>query len=280
MNKLDKPEFDVIDVYSACVESIKDNSLKDSMTNCSQEIINDEFLYEKLASVTSLYTFPQKEIVNNSVTKSEMVKIYDYRMVGGAGRLYYDKIFQSPKNGICPLCGEREVETLDHILPKKSFPTLVVTPINLVPSCNKCNKKKSAKIAISSYEEPIHPYYDDIQSERWLYAKLNKEIGIFIDYHFVKPVNWGEVMTERVTNHFDFFELGRLFSLRAATELSEKKYRLCKLHKETGPKTVKKYLEELAEDYSTSYTNHWKFAMYECLSEDDWFHNEGIYAID
>ncbi|WP_225999806.1 HNH endonuclease [Paenibacillus sp. BJ-4] len=280
MNKLEKPEFGVVDVFNACIDSVQDNSLKKLLSDCSQEVINDESLYEELASTTSLYTFPKKDTVNNAVNKSDMIKIYDYRMVGGTGRSYYDTIFQAPKQGICPSCGEREVETLDHVLPKKNYPTLVVTPINLVPSCNKCNKKKSAKIALSSYDEPIHPYYDDIQTERWLYSRINRDSGIFVNYYVVEPENWDEVMIKRVKNHFAFFELGKLFSLRAALELSEKKYRLCKLHKDAGPETVKRYLEDFVEDYSSFYNNNWKKSLYECLAADDWFCNEGIYLID
>src|SRR5262245_19880217 len=75
---------------------------------------------------------------------SEMVAVYDNRLVKktAPGRRIYDKIFTSAPNDKCPLCGHRNVKTLDHYLPKALFPALTVTPINLIPACSDCNKAK------------------------------------------------------------------------------------------------------------------------------------------
>ena len=81
-----------------------------------------------------------------SVTTDEMVSVYDQRMAGkkGPGRHVYDAIKLLPKQGICPFCDHRPVSTLDHLLPKRLFPALAVTPDNLVGACADCNKTKLA----------------------------------------------------------------------------------------------------------------------------------------
>lgn len=280
MIKLQKPSFQVGAVYNDCVDSVDDDSLKLLLQSCSKEINDDEMLYEDLATKTLLYTFPKKTTVNNCIDITEMKKIYTYRMVAGVGRPYYDEIFRLSKRGICPSCGERDVDTLDHYLPKTKYPTLVVTPINLVPSCSKCNKKKLASTAGSIYNEPIHPYYDDIQTERWLFSEiLKRNNGLTIKFFFVAPNNWDQILSKRVENHFVTLELNKLYSIRAGVELSDKKYRLCKLHTEIGTSAVKKYLLELVEDFS-SHINYWKKSMFECLASSDWFCDKGIYLID
>jgi hypothetical protein len=60
---------------------------------------------------------------------------------------------------LCPVCGIREAEELDHFLPQSEFKPLSIYSRNLVPMCHPCNKAKSA-----GYNEDgfgfLHPYYD------------------------------------------------------------------------------------------------------------------------
>lgn len=63
----------------------------------------------------------------------------------------------------CPSCGEEGTpETLDHYLPKNSFPELSFSPINLVPMCSKCqNRKGEEYLSLNKSKMFLHPYYDD-----------------------------------------------------------------------------------------------------------------------
>ena len=74
-----------------------------------------------------------------------MVRVYDGRMAaqGSPGRTIYDAIKLASPNGLCPLCGQRVVATLDHYLPKSRYAALAVNPANLIPACSDCNKAKS-----------------------------------------------------------------------------------------------------------------------------------------
>lgn len=70
----------------------------------------------------------------------------------------------------CPACGEPgSPNTLDHYLPKGKYPHFCVTPLNLFPMCDACQKWKSEKTCDA--ESPrffIHPYYDVFVAEQVL----------------------------------------------------------------------------------------------------------------
>lgn len=69
---------------------------------------------------------------------------------------------------ICPACGELgRPNTLDHYLPKGKYPHFCVTPANLFPMCDACQKAKLEKTG--SVNEPrffLHPYFDIFIAEQ------------------------------------------------------------------------------------------------------------------
>lgn len=71
---------------------------------------------------------------------------------------------------ICPACGEMgKPNTLDHYLPKGIYPHFCVTPANLFPMCDACQKEKLEKTGTPA--EPrffLHPYFDVFIAEQVL----------------------------------------------------------------------------------------------------------------
>jgi hypothetical protein len=63
---------------------------------------------------------------------------------------------------LCPACGELGApNTLDHYLPKSLYPDFAVTPLNLFPMCDACQRAKDNKTGDSSSPRYfIHPYFD------------------------------------------------------------------------------------------------------------------------
>lgn len=107
------------------------------------------------------------------MTEEQLKNVYENKFAkkGQPGRKVYDKLMSKPAQGICPLCGQRVVSTLDHYLPKAHFPVLSVVPINLIPSCSECNKSKTDHVPENAEQQTLHPYYDDVEEEQWLYSK-------------------------------------------------------------------------------------------------------------
>ncbi|SFM51468.1 hypothetical protein SAMN03159341_14111 [Paenibacillus sp. 1_12] len=278
MRKLPKPTDQPEVVYTTCISRVRDPSLKIRLMTCKQEIIDDSLAFDQHATNNTLHLIAEKNVVGNNVLKNEMEKVYTDRMVGktSPGRVYYDKLITAPKNGICPLCGHRVVQTLDHHLPKAHHPSLVVSPANLVPSCSDCNKSKLNTRPSSPDEEPLHPYFDDIEGDRWLYAEVIQGNPVAFQYFVSPPSHWDSVKANRVQNHFDTLELSRLYSIQAATELSDITYLLSKIYQTVGADAVRNQLSDSAESCEQQHLNYWKTAMYYALAQSTWFHTVGV----
>jgi hypothetical protein len=120
--------------------------------------------YEYRAEAQELYLIAASNSIAGVVTSTEMSDVYDQRMArkNAPGRAAYDKIKMLPNGDRCPFCDQRNVSTLDHMLPKALYPALVVAPLNLIGVCMECNKLK-LDIAPSGAEDTfLHTYFDDI----------------------------------------------------------------------------------------------------------------------
>lgn len=75
---------------------------------------------------------------------------------------------------ICPACGELgRPNTLDHYLPKGKYPHFCVTPANLFPMCDACQKEKLEKTGTA--DEPrffLHPYFDIFIGEQVISVEI------------------------------------------------------------------------------------------------------------
>ncbi|WP_198406318.1 hypothetical protein [Delftia acidovorans] len=63
---------------------------------------------------------------------------------------------------LCPACGEDGTpNTLDHYLPKQSYPEFSITACNLFPMCDICQGKKgTATVNATNQRLFLHPYFD------------------------------------------------------------------------------------------------------------------------
>lgn len=167
MKKLLKPNDSALDVFNACIDRVRDEDLKRRLIACSQEIEDSSIEFDAKVSIAHYTSRMAKKLA--------------------PGRIYYDKLMSLPDHGRCPLCSQRVVSTLDHHLPKAHFPSLAVSPFNLIPACQDCNKTKSEDIPICSEEETLHPYYDDVEAFVWVKAKIRESIPVAIEFYVEPP---------------------------------------------------------------------------------------------
>ncbi|MBX8487744.1 hypothetical protein [Pseudomonas cichorii] len=71
----------------------------------------------------------------------------------------------------CPMCGSMQSGTLDHILPKNTYPEFSVFSQNLVHACL-CNTIRSETLMGAANERILHPYFDECLSERLIEANF------------------------------------------------------------------------------------------------------------
>jgi len=64
--------------------------------------------------------------------------------------------------GRCLLCGVSQPKTIDHFLPKESWPALAIFVLNLVAVCADCNRNKGSIANAAAGEQFVHPYFDAV----------------------------------------------------------------------------------------------------------------------
>ncbi|MEU8251653.1 HNH endonuclease signature motif containing protein [Nonomuraea sp. NPDC048916] len=209
------------------------------------------------------------EITSENLTKG----LYEQRMAkaGSSGRAVYDRIKLAAPHGVCPLCGVRQVATLDHHLPRAKFAALSVVPLNLIPACYDCNRFKLDGRPSSESDQTLNPYFEDVSVSRWLRCQVIEGAPAVVRFFVEAPSDWSATLEERVRHHFATFRLGELYSYHAITELSSVRSLLRQILDAVGESTVRTYLAAQSWSAQADTLNSWKGAMYEALAANDWY---------
>jgi 5-methylcytosine-specific restriction endonuclease McrA len=278
MLKIDKPDEVASEVFLACIGIVKNVNLKNRLAACEETITEACTEFEDRVGTGQLHTVIREGMINGNVTSKELEDVYTLRMArkNKPGRPLYDKILISAPHGICPLCGLREATTLDHYLPKADYPRLAVVPINLVPACKDCNTLKLTSYPTDEFEEPIHPYFDDIENIDWLKAIVLQSTPPAIKFYTNPPEECDDLLIARIKYHFESLSLNKLYSTHAASELRQINFSLNNHFNRSGADGVRTYLLEAAETRSHDNINSWQAAMYMATADNEWFCNGGF----
>lgn len=281
MIKLEPPDMDAGDVFAQCISRVRNPALRARLASVKQDVIQASNTFEDLATQARLYEFVRETVIGGVVTTSEMEAVYTQRMVPktAPGRAAYDKLMSLARSGKCPLCAQRDASTLDHHLPKAHYPVLAVTPLNLVPSCKDCNKAKLANLPTNANEETLHPYFDDIDGDRWLFASVQTTAPASLKFFVDPPNHWDAVLAARMLLHFETLGLGELYAAQGADELLNIRHQLLTIHGMGGVATVRSELLARAESARAVRVNGWRVSAFEAFAESDWFCEGGFNAI-
>jgi len=217
-------------------------------------------------------------VIDGKVTVNELKNVYtqNFVSVDSPGRVFYDQLILSAPRGKCPLCGHRNVSTIDHYLPKAYYPLLSVVPVNLIPSCKDCNTSKRSAFPTAQHEETLHPYYDDVEKDIWLKTRVIQSTTPSIQFFVDAPPNWDQLLKHRTEFHFDSLSLDDLYSIEAATELAIIEEQLKSYFVRDGVAGVQNFLLESAGSRQKFNLNSWQTAMYIAIANDHWFCNGGF----
>jgi hypothetical protein len=280
MLKLSRPSCTAEETFAACISRVRDPGLRAKLVAVTKMIVDASDAYEVAAEADTLHQTARSPTIGG-VNTEEMQAVYTQRMAkqNAPGRRIYDDIFAAVK-GRCPLCAHRTVTTLDHHLPKAFYPALAVTPLNLVPSCSDCNKTKLATVPHTPEDVSIHPYFDEVDTERWLYADVVKVEPAAIRFRVGAPAEWDALLIKRVRRHFRELKLSALYGTEAAEELVNIRHQLEAIHESVGSDEVRSYLREHAQSCLLGRLNGWRGATYEAWAASDWFCDGGFKAAD
>jgi hypothetical protein len=272
-----RPRFDAGDTFAICVSQIKNAILRRRLIaiRSNIEVAADD--YAQKAEVGELYQVAQLRTIG-VVPGVELVKTYDNRMAkrGQPGRPIYDDIKLLPKGDRCPFCDNRNISTLDHILPKKRYPLFAVTPINLVAACADCNKVKGEFAPTTARETVLHPYFEDLSGQQWLSAEVVRQRPPALIYRTIYVDEWDEVINARIAHQFALFGLAKLYSSHAAREIGDIRHNLQRHFEFGAAAAVKAELLRQWESRKANSLNSWQTAAYSALAESEWFCSGGF----
>jgi hypothetical protein len=273
MKKLPRPTYSAKSAYLTCISTVVQDALNVRLSSATDAVVSASIEFDSAAKVQRLHGILPNNLSGLLVTKRDLINVYIERMVrkGSPGRNIYNKLLNSPLNKRCPLCGHREVSTLDHHLDKDTFPLLSVAPLNLVPACKDCNYIKRSFFPTSSDDETIHPYYDETDDDVWLKATVIETLPAGIEFSVIQPNSWQPTKFNRVKNHFELFELNSLYESNAATELSNIQYEKTNLFRNSGKQALAESLMESQISREQIALNSWQSAFYRALATNSWY---------
>lgn len=195
MYYMSKPNFTIRNTYHMCINLITTDTVRFHLESLAESVYNYSDLYEELATENKLNEFdiPDNFKVSDNIDNEWLIKLYKNYFRNSTeercGLVYsfYSKIKNYNGNielSRCCYCNSNQVQCLDHFLPESQFNALAVNPINLVPSCDYCNKKKHHYKPVLNNENSvlIHPYYNDISNLKW----LRMYVRVFYNFKFHK----------------------------------------------------------------------------------------------
>lgn len=278
MWKVEKPAYGPVATLRLCASRVRSSDVQSRLSEAEAEVWDAERRYSIAAGLVRLHTLKAIDFLLNDVSTGEMRSVYENGMVAktSPGRDVYDRLIDAAPQGLCPLCGHRLATTLDHHLPKADFPALAVAPSNLVPACIDCNKMKSSRHPSTPEDETLHPYFDDVEDDLWLAARIQRTSPPTISFYVDPPQFWTPQLGVRVKNHFKTFDLNHLYSTYAANHLSGLQPLLADRLRTSGPGGVQRYLLEEGRSHRGSRPNGWLGVMLSALGHDQWFCTQGL----
>ncbi len=281
LRKLPIPTFDVGVAFDSCIGQIKDENFVARLAITKPSLLAAQATYLSKGAAGALFSIPTANYVDGVVSVDDMKRLYSGQFVPKtkSARNLYDQIMAAPKFSVCPLCGQRTVSTLDHYLAKTKHPALAITPANLVPACADCNKTKLASQPNSAVEQSLHPYFDDVDGAKWLWAEVVEESPPAVRFFADPPAEWEDVLRARVMRHFDDFKLGSLYCSQAGAELASIADMLVTLSERGGVDALKQHLVDQANSRRVVSLNTWQTAFYDALALSAWFQEIGFQQI-
>lgn len=276
MYSLPRPTTTANEIHAISFSKIRSVELRERHRLESVQVCRAAKQLAEAAVTGHIETLDTENFQPVKVSVKEMVNLFErgLRAKIGPGRWFYEELVSAAPNEQCPYCGERRVESVDHYLPKTDYSVLAVDPGNLVPACSDCNRFKGNYRPSQDKPAILHPYFDSVDSFRWLYAELEESRPPKVRFMVKTEHVQDKETAARIRAHFRVFRLRDLYASHAGQTIRRLERRLPKVFREKGARGVREQLLEEAEIHADGRANSWGRALHECLAESDWYCSE------
>ena len=204
-----------------------------------------------------------------------MKELYTFQFAHKGCRAYkFYNIIRSAQH-TCPYCNvsARSISQLDHYLPKSTFPSLTISPVNLVPICSDCNSKKGTYYSTKIDEMIMHPYFDDFASQSFDFIKCTviEKVPIGFSFYIEKLPNWSDCTYNRVVKHFQMLELEDLYRTDFEATFEPYVYELKSIYMDGNIENVRIAIMRRMNSYKINKTLPWHYAGFGAILNSEWF---------
>lgn len=261
------------DSYNAAVDAIGHSPLAQRHHREEALILDAGRQYEELGGRGELAGIQPPGYTPLYVSDEELRRLYERLRDGAFARMYYDRLVGHASEDRCPYCSDREPTTLDHYLAKSEFSAYAVLPVNLVPSCDRCNTKKGnfEQSTRGHHGAVLHPYFDDVSDEHWLKATIVDNGGPVARFYVDQSAISDPVLRTRASSHLNALRLKKYFKVKAGQELNNLERKLPAVLIKRGRSAVVDHLLDQADFRAGERVNCWERAVYEALAVSAWY---------
>lgn len=207
----------------------------------------------------------------NSFNKADLQNLYDY----GSKKLQQLKVELTTDknnrvNNTCQNCTVGEINSFDHYLPQTEFSEFIVNPINLIPSCSKCNSHKSSVWRDNGKRKFLNLYLDKLPDIQYLFVGISVvDNEIDLDYYLDSKNGVDEKLFELLKYHYKKLKLFERFKNNSDTIISELDTEILKYSKRLPIDVIKEtIIEECQDNYKLLGRNNWKLVLKVALIND------------
>lgn len=200
--KFNNPNFDNVAKFADLISSLPSQSraIQDFYDEHLDEWKLDLFRYKYFAKLNRF-----NEIIDNQIKSYKILYAKELEnLYFGCSKIimqdyYLKKLRYNTGKNVCPYCGRIGPTTLDHYLPRDSFPEFSVLIYNLVPSCSVCQSKKN-DLYSSSNKRFIHPYFDEFIEDIELNVIFNYD-DTYVDFNIEVHYTRSDINKQEIINY-------------------------------------------------------------------------------
>ena len=193
--------------------------------------------------------------------KNDLLSLYDYQSKNLQNlKIKLTTDSQNRVHNTCQNCTISEINSFDHYIPKGDFPEFSVHPKNLIPSCTKCNSKKSATWKISGKVVFLNLYLDTLPNVEYLFIDftINGD-DINLEYKIDNRNKIDNNLFELIKTHYQKLNLLQRFKENSDLIISEIDNRFKAFSSSLGINDIAKIIIANEEDNKKMYgSNYWK----------------------
>lgn len=270
MRGLDPPAIDYRALYKKAISQTQRNADKAVLAGIEDRIVAAAVEYD--ATIRSKGPHAVVQIDLTEAEEALAGALYEKRIVAKSGicRSTYDDLYVSTQS--CPFCLDGEIYEVDHFLPQAHHHDVVMYPGNLVPICHPCNHIKLELLPIDAENSLLHPYFDRLPSQPWLFAELDrKDGGPVLNFRVHLDAAQHGTIAPRLKYHFAKLQLDRRMRVRSAKVLVELQSDLEEYLVDLGVEGLKAHFASEAAKHYSRHGNTLEAAAYRAASVNDAF---------